>query len=368
MLPKNKISWLAVGLLGGAILGGSPIMAQTLEQNFSSMFDLGDSEPVSWTRHFRAGAMVGFNFKAEFGMNGTFRFSQNNPGAVGVPNQDHIYDDGYVKVSAYNNPDGDTWNWGYQSQGTNQVPVGGNQLLFHAGDTYTASGNTTAERDAEVGFELAYGGKLKQWGKVSLGWEFGFGFLPIDIKDNRTINGVSATLITHAYDITELLMRPDAPYTGDYNGPATYINGTAQSGTSSTVNNLSLTGTRELDVTLYSLRLGPTLEWELHPRIGVQVSAGAALGIISGDLNINEAVAFPGISTARNIASSSSTELTYGGYISAAVLLHTVQNGDLYLGAQYMPMSDATFQGAGRTAKLDMTGAFYFSIGINWPF
>jgi len=363
MPQMNKTSWLMAGLLSGAILWGNFARAQTLEEDFSHLFDLGDTEPVTWTRHFRVGAMVGFNFKAQFATSGTFRFSQNNPGAAGVANQDHIYDDGYVKVGAYNDSTGDTWNWGYQN--TNQIV--GNQLLFHAADTYTANGDSTAESDATVGFELAYGGKLKQWGNASVGWELGFGFMPIKIEDNRTISGVSATRITHAYNITGITM-PDAPYTGSYNGPGALIDGTVQTETTSTVNNLNLTGTRELDVNMYSLRLGPTLEWELHPRVGVAVSAGAAFGVLSGDLNIHESVLFTDGSTAVNIGSSSSTELIYGGYVSAMVLLHTVQNGDLYLGVQYMPMSDATFNGAGREAKLDMSGAFYFSLGINWPF
>jgi hypothetical protein len=33
-----------------------------------------------------------------------------------------------------------------------------------------------------------------------------------------------------------------------------------------------------------------------------------------------------------------------------------------------MPMSDATFSGAGREAKLDLGGQLYFSIGVSWPF
>jgi hypothetical protein len=45
-----------------------------------------------------------------------------------------------------------------------------------------------------------------------------------------------------------------------------------------------------------------------------------------------------------------------------------VANGDIYLSAQYMPLSNANFSGGGRSAKLDMHGAVYVSAGINWPF
>ena len=103
---------------------------------------------------------------------------------------DRIYDDGYVKVDANGNQDGLTWNWGYQnSTQTNSAQ----QLLFHAAQDYTASGNNSVNSDAQVGFERAYGGHLSRWGYALVGWEFGFGYLPISIDDNRTITGVSAT-------------------------------------------------------------------------------------------------------------------------------------------------------------------------------
>lgn len=364
MHSKRTTSRIAGMVLGASLAITFPGLAQIVDGDFSRFLMPTDTEEEYWPRHFRVGAFVGLNIKANFSMSGTFKFSQNNPGATGSGGVDRIYDDGYVRVDANGTADNSTWNWGYQNPGQTNTPQ---QLLFHAADSYTASGNAAVSGDAQVGFETTYGGQMTRWGSALVGWEFGFGFLPINIKDDRTITGVSATQITHSFDASGIVI-PDAPYAGTYNGPGALISDVAQFVSGNTYNDRTLTGERKLDVNLYSFRLGPTFQWEFHPRFALAVSGGAAVGIVSGQLKFNEAVRFPDGSTAVNVGSYSSTELTYGGYLSAALLFHAVKNGDFYIGAQYMPMSNATFSGGGREATLDLTGSLYLSVGINWPF
>jgi hypothetical protein len=364
MLPKN-INWVWGLTLGLAAICAQQSSAQVTDEVFSRLLSQPDQDEQISTRHFRVGALVGFNFKADFSLNGTFKFSQNSPGTAGSGGVDRIYDDGFVKVDANGPAGGDTWNWGYQS--STQYSNSTQRLYFHAADTYTASGNADVTSDVEAGVELTYGGHLARWGRGLVGWEFGFGYLPINIEDNRSITGVSATRITHSFDASGITV-PDAPYNGTYTGPGVLIGDQAQAEPGDSFTGRTLTGTRALDVTLYSFRLGPTLHWELHPQLAVAVSGGAAVGVLSGELKFNEAVAFPDGSTAVNIGSHSSTEITYGGYLSAALMYHAEKNGDLYLGVQYMPLSSATFVGAGREAKLNLSGAVFISAGINWPF
>ncbi len=361
-MKRKSLSASVFAVAIGVVNFGSVGLGQVWGSDFSQYLGNNEFEPDVGTRHFRLGALVGLNFKAQFSMNGTFKFSQNNPGPAGSGGIDRTYDDGYVRVDASGNYGDQTWNWGYQN--TNQIV--GNSLVFHAADTYTASGRSEEDADAQVGFELAYGGHLARAGSTLVGWEFGFGFLPINIEDNRTITGVSATRTVHAFDISGVVM-PNAPYTGTATGPGPLISDQAQGQASENFNNLSLTGTRTLDVTLYNFRLGPTLHWEVAPRLAVALSGGAALGVVSGDLEFNESVLING-ARAVNVGSHGSTELIYGGYVSAALMFHAVEHGDFYLGVQYMPMSDATFSGAGREAQLDMSGAVFVSVGINWPF
>ena len=45
----------------------------------------------------------------------------------------------------------------------------------------------------------------------------------------------------------------------------------------------TVTETRRLDVMLYTLRLGPTLTWDLGDRFGNLAGAGPAVGVVTGD-------------------------------------------------------------------------------------
>ena len=41
---------------------------------------------------------------------------------------------------------------------------------------------------------------------------------------------------------------------------------------------------------LYTLRLGPSVYWDLNEYLGLSAGAGPALGIVSGNLKYNETV------------------------------------------------------------------------------
>ena len=64
-------------------------------------------EPINdWLRHFRVGALVGINIKAEFKMGGDFTVTGSQPGVPGESGRDHLYDDGYVRVDETGNAEG----------------------------------------------------------------------------------------------------------------------------------------------------------------------------------------------------------------------------------------------------------------------
>jgi len=125
----------------------------------------------------------------------------------------------------------------------------------------------------------------------------------------------------------------------------------------------NLTGSRTLDVDLYTLRLGPSVYWDLGQYIGFSASAGPAVGIMSGNLNYNEM-----IGATKYTGQIDATDVVYGGYVNASLMYHLVQNGDLYVGVQYMSLGNATISGGGREAQLNLGGQVYLSAGINWPF
>jgi hypothetical protein len=366
-LPLSIASIIAI--LSSPALLTTVVNAQPTEPDYAQYLQSTPADNLVGTRHFRVGAMVGFNLKADFSMGGTFSVSGNNPGAAGISGQNHTYDNGYVRVDANGNADSSTWNWGYQNAG--QYNAGTERLTFSAVDSFTTSGGGGTETgDPQVGVETSYGGHLTRWGQALVGWELGIGFLPVKITQRQNMLATVSQTI-HSYDAsgfsTPDTKFPDAPYQGTFTGPGALIYDTAQTEVSPLLTGVPLTSEQTLDVTLYSFRLGPTLHWELSERLATAVSLGAALGVVSGELEFNEQLQLPS-GVAYNSGAYSSTEIVYGGYLSASLMFHAEEHGDFYLGVQYMPMSSATFSGGGREATLNLSGAVYISAGVNWPF
>ena len=306
-----------------------------------------------WTRHFRIGALVGMNINASFNENGQFNISGNNPAAG-------IYDDGYVRPDDQSG-DGFTSNWGYNN--ASQYNAANNTLTMSANTGFSTASSAKVDGGAFPGFEMAYGDNLWYWKHARVGWEFGFGLLPIKISDNSSMSAM-VTQNTFTFNTGGIVV-PTAPYQGGSGGTGPIISTAFTSSTNTSSG--TITGSRSLEVMLYTARLGPTFYWDLTEHIGMSLGAGPAIGIVSGDYKYNEIITANGVS-AGNAGRIGGTKLVYGGYVNAAVMYHAVANGDFYAGVQFMPMSDATISGGGREGRLKLGGQLYFSVGINWPF
>lgn len=308
-----------------------------------------------WTSHFRIGALVGMNISANFSRNGTFSISGNNP-AQG------IYDDGFVRTDNTGNAGGQTAYWGYNSASQ----LSGNSLTMHAATSYSAAGSGKENGGAFPGFDMAYGDNLWYWKHARVGWELGFGLLPIDIKETSSLPA-SVNQSSYTFDTGGIIV-PDAPYQGlPTGGPYESTISTNFSSSTSTVPNGTVGSSQKLDVMLYTLRLGPTFYWDLTEHVSLSLGAGPAVSLVSGDYEYDEIITANNIS-AHNSGKINGTDFVYGGYANATVLCHVVDNGDIYAGVQFMPMSNATISGGGREGRLNLGGQVYFSVGFNWPF
>jgi len=315
----------------------------------------------SWPRHFRLGVLAGLNLKADFSMNGTaFPVSGSQPGAA-TSGIDHFYDDGYVRLDETGNAGNYTSYWGYN----NAAQSSGGSLVFHSATSFTASGGAKESGDVQPGLDLAYGGHLFRFHDALIGWELGFGWLAIEIKD-KSVLPIVATRTIHSFSTGGIIL-PSAPYNGGSSGIGPTISDIPGAPSGDTIAG-TLNGTRTLDVSLYAFRLGPTVYWELPANFALQISGGAALGFISGELQFDETLQFTDGSRAINKGDFSNDEMVYGGYVGATLLYHTVEHGDFYIGAQYMPLGNVAFNGGGRQASLNMSGGVYISAGVNWPF
>jgi hypothetical protein len=318
------------------------------------------SNTDDWTSHFHIGAVVGLNISASFSMNGQFNISGNNPVAG-------TYDDGYVHPG--NNAFGQTSLWGYDSA-SQYNPNGGSggigTLAMHSLTSFITAGNSKDDGGPFPGFDMAYGDNLWYWKHARVGWELGFGLLPITIKDQSPMSA-TVNQSTYTFDTGGIVV-PEAPYRGvTVGGQAPTISDTPESITGQTLDNGSVTGTRQLNVMLYTFRFGPFFYWDINDYFGFAFGAGPALGIVSGNYQYNEIISAGGVS-ARNSGEFSAIDLTFGGYVNGTVLYHIINDADFYLSAQYMPLGSASFSSAGREGQLNLGGQVYVSAGINWPF
>src|ERR1017187_10992245 len=83
-----------------AIPPGPSVQPQPAGEAYDSFWRIErTSDNDDWTRHFRIGAMVGFNISANFNTKGTFNIPGNNAA-------NGIYDNGYVRVDDTGNAQG----------------------------------------------------------------------------------------------------------------------------------------------------------------------------------------------------------------------------------------------------------------------
>jgi hypothetical protein len=310
-----------------------------------------------WTRHFRVGAMVGMNISASFNLKNNLTLSGKNAAAG-------TYDDGYVHPSGGGPYTSD---WGYDQD--SQYNATTHRLTMHQTTSFTPDSGASTEESGDVfpGFDLAYGGNFLAWRDVRIGWEFGFGLLPIDISGNLSSAG-TVNQDLYAFDtsgIDSLVPFPPAGYHGGPGGTLSLPSDPVGTGTDTADGRI--TGSRTLDVILYTFRLGPTLYWDLNQRLGLTLGGGPALGLVSGHLDYDETIT-TATTTTRNKGRIDGTDVVYGGYVNATLTYHVEDNGDFYLGFQYMPLGDATISGDGREGKLNLGGQMYITAGINWPF
>ncbi len=314
------------------------------------------SDTDDWTRHFRIGALVGMNISANFSRSGTFGISGNNP-AQG------IYDNGYVRPDQNGDPNFTSY-WGYNNRAKQYNPAA-QTLTMNATTSFSAS-SSAKESGIFPGFDMAYGDNLWYWKHARVGWELGFGLLPISISESDT---APATVTQNAYTFSTATLGTAFPTAPSYQGSAGGTGPVIPTAFTQSTTNISgtVSGKQTLDVMLYTLRLGPSFYWDLSEHVGMSLGAGPAVGIVSGDYKYNETITANGVN-APNSGRINGTDFVYGGYVNATVMYHAVANGDIYAGVQFMPMSDATISGQGREGRLNLGGQVYFSIGINWPF
>ncbi len=321
-------------------------------------------EDVGWTREFRIGAMTTLNLTARFSTHGSFAGSSSSPGPAGISGADHRYDDGFVRVDGTGNTGGVTSLWSYTS--ASQYNSANQTLTYHATSSYTATGDARVDGALNPGLDMAYGGKLAQWERLSLSWEMGFQWQNLGFTDDHPLAAVAQRTI-HQFSTGGIVM-PQAPYSGGSSGLGPVISDLATALPTETGLSGTVSGTRKVEGTLYLLRFGPKLNFTLFPRVGLGVGAGPSVGFLDGKYDYNERLTFADGSQATSSGGHGSSDMVFGGYIGATLHFFVQKDADIYLGAQFMSLGHQNFGTNGREARVDMSQGLQVMAGIHWPF
>ena len=369
----NLLAWGVVCCLAGlatkgmaqtnavvAPSGAKPVSSKgpSAKEEFSRNFVVLPPGGEDWTTHFHIGAFAGLNIGANFHESGTFNVNHNSG----------TYDDGYVRVDQTGNAGNATSYWGYNS--ASQYNAAAQTISFHSVTQFTSAGDAKANGDPSVGLDLTYGRDYLYWkpAHVRIGWELGLSGLPINIKDNSQLTA-TAKQFTYNYGTGGIVV-PGAPYQGTSSGLGPLLSDMPTSSSYKDLPNQLVTGTRALDMDLFSLRLGPSFFWDISQNLGLSFSGGPVIGCVTGKYDYNETIFANGIGS-HNQGSFGATDMTYGGYVNANLKYHIVDNGRnayLFIGVQYTPMTAAHFSSGGRSAQLNLDGQVDFTAGMGWLF
>ena len=235
------------------------------------------SEDDDWTRHFRIGAMVGMNISANFNMKGTFNFPGNNAA-------NGIYDDGYVHADNTGNAFRYNRYWGYN----NRVPICPVQTL-------TMHNTTSFSPPAAVRKKAVRRFRDSTWPTAAISsiWARRGS---VGIWDSACCPSTSPTTRPCRRSQPEQFIRfntggidmpADPPYPGKLPAASRASFSTVLTPVPAPITTTgTVTGSHTLDVMLYTLRLGPSVYWDLNEYLGLSAGAGPAVGIVSGKSEI----------------------------------------------------------------------------------
>jgi hypothetical protein len=358
----------AVGTLV-AVLAISPASAQPL----------GSADPD----HFGFSYRMGFNITASFKNLGGFASLTplTNPGRT--PNNDPFnYDNGYIfqDATSANHP-GYTWYYGYLA-GTPQRPAEAptDFDLYRSSSTAQVSSNDR-NGDPQHSFELTYNRQIGRFWRGFWGVEAGLGYTDITIRDNRTFRA-TVTRVTDTYRTGGGAILQPPPFAGTFEGPLPNdpngwpLVGTTPvaTATDAFAGAATISGNRQFDAQVVSLRLGPYLEIPLNERWSISLSAGLALLEAFSDFKFNETVSIdPNVSLAplpnqNHRGSGSNNDWLAGGFAAATISYSLNEHFKLFSATQFQDVGKYTHVESGKKAVLDLSQSIFVTVGFGYSF
>ena len=315
---------------------------------------------------------MGLNIRVDFKKLGGFA-PIGNPGPATGTAVDRTYDNGsYNKVDSSGNAGGQTWNWGYQSGSQIQ----GESVVMESSSSPNNATSKNHYDDPQHGVELIYSRELfrdaEDW---KVGVEAAFGYTHVSVSDSRRVlNRVDRIIDT--YSIPPGVVVPLPPYSGTFQGPGALIGSGPDRATTVLSQEAIITGERNVDSDVFTLRLGPYLEVPLYKKLSFIVDGGLTLAVGLTDFSYHETVTISGAGSTSRSSSGSQDDFLVGGYIGGSLSYAVTDNISLFCGALFQAAgrsvaNSRTRNGDPATKKqsvLDFGQAVIVSVGASYSF
>ena len=313
---------------------------------------------------------MGLNITVDFKKLGGFAAISDPGPALGITNR--TYDNGsYNLVDISGNAGGLTWNWGYEDPGQLQ----GNGLVMQSASSPNDVTSKNRQDDPQHGFEITYSRELHRGEKWRLGAEAAFGWTTVDVGDSKVLQG-NVNQIIDTYSIPPGVVIPNAPYHGTFEGPGPLINALPDRNTTVLSRAATITGNRELESDVYTLRIGPYFEVPIYKRLYGILSGGLTLAIGDTDFSYRETVTIEGSGTVTRTSSGSQTDFLVGGYVTGNLAYHINDEWSAFAGIQYQMAGESVTssrvkngdQQSKKQSVLDLGEAVMVVFGVSYSF
>lgn len=299
------------------------------------------------------GPRLGLNLKADF-ENSATNVLAIMPGTTTTNGINRTYEDGYVRVDSSGNLSSQTSFWGYDN--ASQYTGGG--IEYHA---TRSGGNFEADDQPQYGAEIVYQrvlSPLPAGSSLVWGMEAGFGYTNLSLEHERD----SALVLIDTYAIA--VLPPSAGYEGTFAGPGALLGSVPVR----SMGTAALSTQEELSGVLFSVRIGPFLEWQLARRIDLTVSVGVTAAHTNLDYEYSEIGTLgSGASYAAN-GQTSASKMLYGPFGGATLRFGISERAAFYVGSQYQRLTILEQSIDARTARFDPSGTLNLSAGFAWRF
>lgn len=274
---------------------------------------------------------------------------RSNVGA-GLAPGNRTYGNGYVNQD--NTPgDGLTPVWGYQNP--SQIDNTNGFVLFDAAASGGAGRVDNYTDDPHPGFELSYGFEMARvWGGYA-GFEVGFGYTDI------SFDGLRTQRITDAYSLAGAVP-PAAPYAGNLVSSVQIADSFTRGVTNTTL---------DWESSLYALRLGPFIEWDLTDRLTAGLSGGPWLAIVDSRARIRESSSYGAFTNIRPVDSTiSASEFGFGLYADGRLAFELTENWEMFGGVRYQFLDNISLNSGTVSAEMKMSQSVTTYMGVGFSF